>query len=99
MTAERPWAEGRTEEQYLSSLLGERRLFAWALEKYGGRTAEEAESAALQRYPYQQADAPFRGLIFHDGSWHRAMCVIHGDQFWKTHPELVQVPPEYRALD
>jgi hypothetical protein len=58
----------------------------------------QAETAALERYPCEAADAPFRGLIFHDRAWHWAMLAIYGDYYWTEQPELAKLSPEYEAL-
>ncbi|WP_218026967.1 hypothetical protein [Nocardia vaccinii] len=58
----------------------------------------EAESSAVRRYPYEQPDAPYRGLIFHDEAWHWAMARIHGERYAHEHPELAEPPAEYREL-
>lgn len=92
-------ADDWTEDEYVAYLHGERHSFAWVLQRYGGFTPTDAEAAALKRYPYETSDAPFRGLIFHDQSWHWAMLAIHGDNYPVEHPELVDPPPEYDALN
>lgn len=91
-----PWED---EAEYVACLTAERRRFAWVMRQYGHMTKDQAEAAALNRYPYEAADAPFRGLIFHDEAWHWAMDSIHGHDYPRTHPELVWPPPEYRALE
>ncbi|GAA2083286.1 hypothetical protein [Actinomadura alba] len=92
-------ADDWTEDEYVEYLHGERRSFAWVMQRYGSFTPAEAEAAALKHYPYEASDAPFRGLIFHDLSWHWAMLAIHGGSYWVEHPELVNPSPEYEALD
>ncbi|MFF9480066.1 hypothetical protein [Streptomyces sp. NPDC014733] len=87
-----------TEAEYHACLAGERQLYAWVLHRYGDRTPEEAQTAALGRYPYEPAGAPLRGLIFHDEAWHWAMLTLHGECYWIRHPELAGPPPEYREL-
>jgi hypothetical protein len=87
------------EEECVEYLADERRRFAWVMRRYGGMTPAQADAAALERYPYEPPDAPFRDLIFHDESWHWAMLKIHGQDYPRTHPELVHPPAEYRALD
>ncbi|SOD62295.1 hypothetical protein SAMN06297387_105111 [Streptomyces zhaozhouensis] len=88
-----------SETEYVAYLLAERRRYAWVLARHGGLTPEEARAVAREHYPYEPADAPFRGLVFHDEAWHWAMRVIHGDRYASTHPELVHPPEEYRELD
>lgn len=92
------WSEW-TEAEYVAHLAGERRRFAWVMRNYGGLVAAEADAAALARYPYEGADVPYRGLVFHDEAWHWAMVTIHQDRYRLTHPELAQPPAEYDALD
>ncbi|MFI7624658.1 hypothetical protein ACIG5D_04070 [Microbispora rosea] len=87
-----------TEDEYVEYLLGERRRFAWVMQRYGGITLAQAEAAALERYPYEASNALFRGLIFHDEAWHWAMLAIYGDLYWVEHPEFVAPSPEYEAL-
>jgi hypothetical protein len=91
---ERVWRE----DEYVEYLRDERRRFAWVLQQHGGLSPADAESAALERYPYEADNVPFRGLIFHDEAWHWAMLRIHGDLYWREHPELVEPPSEYSAL-
>ncbi|MQY21874.1 hypothetical protein NRB20_49870 [Nocardia sp. RB20] len=69
------------------------------MRRYGGLAQVEAESSALRRYPYEQSDEPYRGLILHDEAWHWAMLRIHGEGYPQEHPELVEPPAEYRELD
>ncbi len=68
------------------------------MQRYGGLSAAQAQAAALERYPYEAADAPYRGMIFHDPAWHWAMLRIHGDNYTREHPELMNPPAEYDAL-
>lgn len=86
----------RTEAEYLANLGDERRSFAWALCNYGGFSAADAHAEALAFYPYEEPGTSYRGLIFHDEAWHWAMLRIHGEGYWRTHPELEQPPREYR---
>ncbi|WP_020665028.1 hypothetical protein [Amycolatopsis benzoatilytica] len=87
------------ETEYVEYLEGERRRFAWVMRHYGGKSAKEAEAAALDAYPYEAADNPYRGLVFHDEAWHWAMLQIHPGYYWIDHPELARPPEEYDALD
>jgi hypothetical protein len=89
-----------TESEYVEYLEGERRRFAWVMRRYGGLTAAEADAAAQEQYPYQPSDAPFRGFVFHDEAWRWAQLKIHhGALYWVDHPELIDPPAEYNALD
>ncbi|HEY4458662.1 MAG TPA: hypothetical protein VGN81_30400 [Pseudonocardiaceae bacterium] len=88
-----------SEEEYVDYLAGERRRFAWVMQRYGSLSAAEAEAAALERYPYEASDDPHRGLIFHDESWHWGMLKIHGENYWLERPELLEPPAGYRALE
>jgi hypothetical protein len=92
-------SEDWNEEEYVQFLMSERRSFAWVLQRHGRLSDTQAEAAALERYPYEADDEPFRGLIFHDESWHWAMLWIYGDAYTVDRPELVQPSAEYRALD
>ena len=87
------------EDEYVAYLTSERRRFAWVMRRYGQLTTEQADAAASAQYPYEPADTPYRGLVFHDESWNWAMQSIHGDDYPLTHPELVWPPPEYDAID
>lgn len=89
------WAE----EEYVEYLRGERARYAWVMRTYGGMNAEDAESAAVRWYPYEAADEPLRGLVFHDEAWHWAMLSLRGEQYWARHPELADRPAAYRELD
>lgn len=91
--------EDWSEEEYVDYLAGERRCFAWVMRRHGGLTEIQAEAAALERYPYQANDEPYRGLVFHDEAWHWAMRKIYGDSYVVQHPKLVEPSAEYRALD
>ena len=86
---------GWSEEEYVAYLNGERELFAWCLKKYGSFSVESAREEALSFYEYEPASAPHRGLVFHDEAWHWAMLKIHGDLYWKKHPELESPSEEY----
>ncbi|MFJ2639840.1 hypothetical protein [Streptomyces sp. NPDC087511] len=87
------------ETEYLDCLLSERRAYAWVMRQHGGLAPKEAREAALERYPYQPAEVPYRGLIFHDEAWHWAMLAIHGEWYVREHPELVHPSADYRALE
>jgi len=88
-----------SEEEYLRYLHDERRSYAWVMRRYGGLDAARAEAAALVRYPYEPADAPYRGLVLHDEAWHWAMLDLHGAQYRASHPHLAAPSAEYQALD
>lgn len=88
-----------TEEEYVAYLAGERRRFAWVMHGYGSLTTAEADASALDLYPYEPPEAPFRGLVFHDEAWHWAMLKIHGQDYPRTHPELASPPAEYTVLE
>jgi hypothetical protein len=87
-----------TESEYVAALEGERHLFAWCLERYGGISNDAAAKQALVRYPYEAADQPFRELVFHDTSWHFAMVHLNGDGYWRAHRELEQPSREYEEV-
>lgn len=86
------------EEEYLRYLHDERRSYAWVMRRYGDLDAARADAAALERYPYEPADAHSRSLVFHDEAWHWAMLDLHGAQYWVSHPHLATPSAEYRAL-
>ncbi|MFC8420421.1 hypothetical protein ACFUN7_05935 [Streptomyces sp. NPDC057236] len=88
-----------SEADYVDYLQAERRAFAWVMRHYGGLTQEEATEAALEWYPYEPEDHAYRGLVFHDHSWHWAMLAIHGDRYTVEHPELARPPAAYEALE
>lgn len=85
------------ETDYLAYLELERHLFAWCLIHYGSATPQLARENAEKRYPYEPSDAPYRGLIFHDISWHWAMLSIHGEGYWVQHRERQDPTAEYKA--
>ncbi|MEU9558326.1 hypothetical protein [Streptomyces fumanus] len=87
------------EDDYLCHLHSERRAYAWVMRHYGGLSPEEAGKAALEHYPYEPPEAPYRGLVFHDEAWHWAMLTIHGHRYPAEHPELAGPPNAYRALE
>jgi hypothetical protein len=87
-----PW----TEEKYVSYLEGSRHMFAWCLVTYGETSWPDAIAEAVKFYRYEPPDKPYRGLAFHDESWHWAMLKLHGERYWKSHPELEKASAEYR---
>ncbi len=87
-----------SEAEYVECLQGERRCYAWVMRRHGNLTPTEAWAAALECYPYEPSDAPYRGLVFHDEAWHWAMSKIHGVRYTVEHPELAEPSAEYRAL-
>ncbi|MFI7349351.1 hypothetical protein ACIBSR_24265 [Streptomyces sp. NPDC049936] len=87
-----------SEAEYLGYLQAERRGYAWVMQHHGGLTSAESEEAALEQYPYEPEDAPYRGLVFHDEAWHWAMVAIHGYRYAMEHPELAHPSPDYQAL-
>ncbi|MET9657543.1 hypothetical protein [Streptomyces sp. NPDC006510] len=88
-----------SEAEYSEYLRDERRRYAWVMRRHGDLTPTEARAAALDRYPYESSDAPYRGLIFHDEAWHWAMLAIHGDRYTVEYPELAGPSAEYMALE
>jgi hypothetical protein len=93
--AESLWPD---EDEYVSYLRSERRNFAWVMRRYGGMSLPESWAAALDAYPYEPADKPYRGLEFHDLAWHWAMLTLHGTFYTRDHPELAGPPDEYWDL-
>jgi hypothetical protein len=88
------WAEA----EYLDLLRSERRAYAWVLRRHGGMSLPKSWAAALDCYPYEPADEPYRGLVFHDEAWHWAMLWINGHDYVTRHPDLAEPPAEYLAL-
>jgi len=84
------------EKEYIKYLASERHMYAWCLVRYGGMSNAEAESEALDRYPYESPDTDYRGIIFHDEAWHWAMLRLFGEGYWLPHPELVCQSREYQ---
>lgn len=72
-------------------------MFAWCFEQLGGRSVSEARKAALDFYPFEPSDDPYRGLVFHDEAWHWAMIRIVGECYWQSRPELANPSEAYRA--
>jgi hypothetical protein len=87
-----------SEDEYIQYLRDERRRYEWVMQRHGGLDAVQAAVAAATRYPFEPAETPYRGLVFHDEAWHWAMRDIHGDQYWVSHPNLVTPSAEYEAL-
>lgn len=87
-----------TEAEYRDLLRSERRAYAWVMRRHGGMSLPESWAAALDRYPYEPAETPYRGLVFHDEAWHWAMSRLHGSRYPVERPELAVPPPEYEAL-
>ncbi|MBM7861216.1 hypothetical protein [Lentzea nigeriaca] len=88
-----PWDES----EYLAYLESERTDFAWAMQHYGGLSADDARQAAVEFYEYEPPDAPYRGLVFHDLAWDWAMERIMARcdyPYWHTHP-VPEPPPDY----
>ena len=88
-----PWSE----EEYTEYLAYERHMFAWCLVIHGNISWPDALLQAEQRYPYESAREPYRGMIFHDEAWHYAMLRLFGDQYWLDRPELGSPSDEYRG--
>lgn len=93
MRASEPWSEA----EYTAHLRDERHLFAWCLIKYGAADPVEAQNTAEGRYPYEAANEPHRGLIFHDEAWHWAMLHLFGEGYWLAHPDFKSASQEYRV--
>ncbi|MEV0333919.1 hypothetical protein [Nocardia sp. NPDC050717] len=91
--------DGWDEDKYVETLEGERRRFAWVMQRYGGKTPAEAEAEAVEFYYYEEPDTPCRGLVFHDEAWHWAMLGIHKGEYWHAHPELEQPCAEYDDIE
>lgn len=85
------------EVDYQRLLNEERHLFAWCLVHLGKVETSLAATLAERRYPFERKGKPYRGLIFHDPAWHYAMIALYGDMYWKAHPELERMSPEYNV--
>ncbi|MGX1476124.1 UNVERIFIED_CONTAM: hypothetical protein RKD50_004932 [Streptomyces canus] len=69
------WAEA----EYLDLLQSERRACAWVMRHRGGMSLPASPGGGPGVVPpYEPADHPHRGLVFHDEAWHWAMSRIHG---------------------
>ena len=88
-----------TEAEYAAYLADERRRYAWVMWRHGGLSPAAARAAALEWYAHEPADAPYRGLVFHDEAWHWAMLALHGARYPEDHPELAVPSAAYRALE
>ena len=73
----------------------ERKLYSWCLVNYGNFTHKDAEKEALNFYKYESEENEYRGLVFHDESWHWAMIKIYGEKYWINKPELSSPSKEY----
>jgi hypothetical protein len=71
------WTDAEGYEQYLEM---ERHLFAWCLIRLGGFSAESAAAESMSRYPYEPANALYRGMIFHRDPWTWAMWRLFGSE-------------------
>ena len=91
------WTSPLTEEEYVSYLRSERRLYSWCLVRFGGVLQETAEGLASAFYEYEAPDDGFRGLLFHDEAWHWAMLRVFGEGYWIDNPEREKPSVEYRA--
>lgn len=87
-----------SEADYRRTLEVERRGFAWVLCTFGKLDPDHARGEAHKRYPYEPPETPYRGLIFHDESWHWAMLYLHGEGYWRTRPDLADPSSQYRQM-
>jgi hypothetical protein len=88
--AEDDWPE----HEYAEHLESERANYAWTMQHYGGMSAQEAQQAALESYPYEPPDAPYRGLHFNKQAWYWAIDRIAHTQ-GKDRDDFPGLPPEY----
>ncbi len=72
-------SEDWSEEGYVAYLEHERHMYAWCLIAYGHSAPSDAYEMALSFYQYEPANAPYRGLVFHNEAWHWAMLRIFGE--------------------
>lgn len=89
-----PW--NADEREYREYLAAERSLYAWCLITHGGFSPPDAKAAAEQFYVYEPPNK-YRGLVFHDYSWHWAMLQVIGPFYWLSHPELASPSSAYEA--
>lgn len=89
------WSEW-DETDYCKTLEHGRKMYAWCLVQLNGIDAAEAKARAEKRYPYQAPGTPYRGIIFHEDSFHIAMLDTHGNCYWVNKPELLE---HKRAFD
>ncbi|WP_417763773.1 hypothetical protein [Shewanella sp.] len=69
------------ETEYAATLLAERHMYAWTLQRYGQLTALAAQEKANAFYAYTAADVPLRELVFHNQAWHWAMLALFGERY------------------
>ncbi|NMM91347.1 hypothetical protein B2J88_44800 [Rhodococcus sp. SRB_17] len=86
------------EGEYTAYLLAERRCMAWALEMLGHLDPDAAAHFAKTMYPYESADDPDRGAIFHDQAWHYAMLRVFGEGYWQKHSDRLNPSTAYDDL-
>jgi hypothetical protein len=86
-----PW----NEDEYISYLSSERRLYAWCMINYGKLSEEDAQCVANAFYTYEPSSEPYRGLVFHEEAWHWAMLRIFGASYWISSPELETPSVDY----
>jgi hypothetical protein len=84
------------EDEYLSYLDAERRLFAWCLVRFGRYSQVDAAKRANARYPYESSQEPYRWVMFHNLAWDWAMLELYGSGYWRSSPELAQPSDQYR---
>ena len=84
------------EEEYVSYLNAERKLFAWCLEEYDDYAPAQAKQGAESFYSYEPQTDLHRGLVFHEEAWHWAMLKIIGETYWKTKPEFKSPSEQYK---
>ena len=85
------------ETEYAATLLAERHMYAWTLQRYGQLTALAAQEKANAFYAYTAADVPLRELVFHDQAWHWAMLALFGERYWQQYPAFEPVSQAYEA--
>ena len=89
-------ADDWDEQEYVSYLEHERHMYAWCLIKYGNLSPSDAHKSASTFYSYEPANAPYRGLVFHNEAWHWAMLHIFGETYWISRPDLVDQSQDYQ---
>ena len=77
-------------------------LLKECMAKYGNIHMEQAEqlvkSASFSLF--REANC-FSGITFfsHERSFHWAMIILYGNNYWHTHPEYVEIPKDYDAWE
>lgn len=76
-------------------------LLKECISKYGNISLEQAEQLVRNAGLFHQEINSVADITYfsHESSFHWAMIVLYGNEYWHTHPKYATLPTDYNAWE